>query len=111
MGFDKNLCRDNHVSLNKVLQAIGAIDQQTEEFFYKLHLRWEKKKCADTGVMLALIDPSNYPTSSKPLRKMSKQAAVNRRKWYTSFVNEVTKQATYTQVAADSSEGSGDLDW
>eukprot|EP00971_Amphidinium_carterae_P110619 2191120-Amphidinium_carterae.1 len=42
----ENLCRDNHVSLTKVLQAIGAIDKQTEKVC-KLHLRWEKKKCAD----------------------------------------------------------------
>eukprot|EP00971_Amphidinium_carterae_P149273 2959620-Amphidinium_carterae.1 len=42
----ENLCRDNNVSLSKVLQAIGAIDKQTEEFC-KVHLRWEKKICAD----------------------------------------------------------------
>eukprot|EP00971_Amphidinium_carterae_P231080 4585969-Amphidinium_carterae.1 len=42
----ENLCRDNNVSLSKVLQAIGAIDKQTEDFC-KVHLRWKKKTCAD----------------------------------------------------------------
>eukprot|EP00971_Amphidinium_carterae_P124947 2475259-Amphidinium_carterae.1 len=108
----ENLCQDNSVSLSKVLQAIGSIDKQTEEFC-KVHLRWKKKKCADpqTGdfpsfvsecrgdkVMLSLIHPSNYPTSTKALRKISEKAAVNRDKWNTTFVNKVNKQKTFTEV-------------
>eukprot|EP00971_Amphidinium_carterae_P351284 6492024-Amphidinium_carterae.2 len=42
----ENLCKDNNVSLSKVLQAIGAIDQATEERC-KLHMTWELKTCAD----------------------------------------------------------------
>eukprot|EP00971_Amphidinium_carterae_P001061 20906-Amphidinium_carterae.1 len=38
--------------------------------------------------MLALVDPANYPTSTKSLRKMSDEAAVNRKNWYTFFVEE-----------------------
>eukprot|EP00971_Amphidinium_carterae_P245956 4885320-Amphidinium_carterae.1 len=48
-------------------------------------------------VMLSLIHPSNYPTATKALRKMSEEAAVCRDKWYTTFVNEVTKQTKFTQ--------------
>eukprot|EP00971_Amphidinium_carterae_P120191 2381097-Amphidinium_carterae.1 len=66
--------------------------------------------------MLALINPSNYPTSTKSLKKMSDAAAVNRKKWYTIFVNEINKQKTFTQVARDAEEpedepGFVDDDW
>eukprot|EP00971_Amphidinium_carterae_P228217 4526894-Amphidinium_carterae.1 len=50
--------------------------------------------------MLSLIHPSNYPTTKK-LQKMSEEAAVNRDKWYTTFVNEGNKQKTFTQVVDD----------
>eukprot|EP00971_Amphidinium_carterae_P097821 1935528-Amphidinium_carterae.1 len=42
----ENLCKDNNVSLSKVLQAIGAIDKATEDLC-QLHMTWEKKRCAD----------------------------------------------------------------
>eukprot|EP00971_Amphidinium_carterae_P263703 5231668-Amphidinium_carterae.1 len=58
--------------------------------------------------MLALIDPANYPTSTKSLRKMSDIAAVNRKKWYTTFVNEVNNQKTFTQVAEPENEPGSD---
>eukprot|EP00971_Amphidinium_carterae_P236086 4685278-Amphidinium_carterae.1 len=55
--------------------------------------------------MLSLIHPSNYPMDTKPLRKMSEEAAVNRDKWYTTFVNEVNKQKKFTQVVDDDEPG------
>eukprot|EP00971_Amphidinium_carterae_P267173 5300047-Amphidinium_carterae.1 len=145
----ENLCKDHHVSLSVVLQAIGAINQATEERC-KLHMVWERKPCADPRlgdfpcfvpickddrlsvrhfgqevhigfkdpktralssqeliaiceVMLSLVDPSNYPTSTKALKKTS-----DRNKWYATFVNEVTNQTRYTQ-ALSSDEDAGDL--
>eukprot|EP00971_Amphidinium_carterae_P263608 5229929-Amphidinium_carterae.1 len=53
---------------------------------------------------MALIDPANYPTSDESLRKMSELSEANRKKWYTSFVNKVNKQKTFTQVASDTDE-------
>eukprot|EP00971_Amphidinium_carterae_P295843 5875499-Amphidinium_carterae.1 len=41
----ETFCEDV-TSWMKVLQAIGAIEKQTEEFC-KVHIRWEAKKCAD----------------------------------------------------------------
>eukprot|EP00971_Amphidinium_carterae_P179946 3569480-Amphidinium_carterae.1 len=59
--------------------------------------------------MLSLIDPSNYPMDTKPLRRMSEEAAVCRNKWYTTFVSEVNKQKTFTQVASDDDAVADDM--
>eukprot|EP00971_Amphidinium_carterae_P114175 2262664-Amphidinium_carterae.1 len=150
----ENLCKDNNVSLSVVLQAIGAIDQVSEQKC-KLHMVWERKQCADRRlgdfpsfdpickddrlsvrhigqdvhigfkdprtralssteliaiceVMLSLVDPMNYPTSSKALKKTSDRALVCRNKWYATFVNAVTNQTRYTQ-ALSSDDDAGDL--
>eukprot|EP00971_Amphidinium_carterae_P218788 4342864-Amphidinium_carterae.2 len=58
--------------------------------------------------MLSLVDPKNYPTSSKALKKTSDKAFVCRNKWYATFVNEVTNQTRYTQ-ALSSDDDAGDL--
>eukprot|EP00971_Amphidinium_carterae_P048238 950100-Amphidinium_carterae.3 len=151
-----DICKDNNVSLRKGLQAIGAIDKATEDRV-KLHMKWERKKCADPRlgdfpafepicmddrlsvrhigqdvhigykdprsrsltsveliqiceVMLALVDPKNYPTSSKPMKKTSEAAATCRSKWYTTFVDEVTNQTVvkYTQALSSDDDG-GDM--
>eukprot|EP00971_Amphidinium_carterae_P123937 2454719-Amphidinium_carterae.1 len=58
--------------------------------------------------MLSLIDPTNCPTSAKSLKKMSDIAAVNRKEWYTTLVNEVNNQKTFAQVAEPETEPGSD---
>eukprot|EP00971_Amphidinium_carterae_P265556 5268115-Amphidinium_carterae.1 len=97
------ICKDDRLSVRHIGQDvhIGFKDPRTRALS-------STELIAICKVMLSLVDPMNYPTSSKVLKRTSDRARVCRDKWYATSVNEVTNQTRYTQ-ALSSDDDAGDL--